>query len=151
MTEGPVLSDEMRQAMVGRESERVCIVVERGAIRRFAEAIDDPNPLWTDEAAARRSRYGGIIAPPTFLRSIPRAVPSMPELESLKRTLDGGSEWRYEEPVRAGDTITAVTRVANVNQRRLSIGPAVFVSAETTYTNQLGQTVAAQRSTMIRY
>ena len=151
MTEGPVLSDEMRQAMVGRESEPVSIVVERGAIRRFAEAIDDPNPLWTDEAVARRSRYGGIIAPPTFLRSIPRAAPSMPELEPLKRTLDGGSEWRYEEPVRVGDTITAVTRVANVNQRRLSIGPAVFVSAETTYTNQLGQTVAAQRSTMIRY
>ena len=151
MADALVLTDEMKRSIVGRETEPVSHPIERGAVRRFAEAIEDTNPLWTDEAQARRSRYGGIVAPPTFLRSLPRAILEVPELESLTRVLDGGSEWRYEEPARVGDVITAVTTVKNLSQRTLSIGPAVFVIAETRYTNQLGQLVATQRSTMIRY
>jgi acyl dehydratase len=55
------------------------------------------------------------------------------------------------EPIRPGDTITAFTRIANLSQRNLSVGAAVFLIAETTYTNQLGQVVATQRATGIRY
>ena len=151
MTEGPLLTDAEKAALMGRESAPETLLVEQGAIRRFAEAIGDPNPLWADEAQALRSRYGGIVAPPTFLRSVPMGTVPLPELDSLARPLDAGSEWQYQEPVRPSDTITAITRVANVSQRTLSIGPAVFIVTETTYTNQLGRVVATQRSTLIRY
>jgi len=33
-------------------------------IRRFAQAIDDPNPLYYDEEYAKKTIYKGIIAPP---------------------------------------------------------------------------------------
>jgi acyl dehydratase len=151
MAHGLVLTDALKQAILARQTEPVTLAVERGAIRRFAEAIGDPNPLWTDEAQARRTRYGGVVAPPTFLRSAARPILPVPELDSLTRVLDGGSEWRYYEPVRPGDIITSVTRVVNLSQRNLSIGPAVFLVAETTYTNQSQQVVATQRSTLIRY
>ena len=36
----------------------------RLAILRFAGGIGDPNPLWTDEAHAAGSPYGGLVAPP---------------------------------------------------------------------------------------
>ena len=39
----------------------------KDAIWHFAEALGDDNPLWTDEEYASKSRYGRIIAPPTFL------------------------------------------------------------------------------------
>src|SRR6476469_7924704 len=39
----------------------------RHAILRFAEGIGDDNPLWTDEAYAASTSYGGIIAPPSFI------------------------------------------------------------------------------------
>ena len=39
----------------------------------------------------------------------------------------------------------------NLAQRTLRIGPAVFATVEVTYTNQYGQKVATQRSTLIRY
>ena len=39
-------------------------------MRKFAEAIGDANPLFVDEAVAKRSRYGGLIAPPTFPRTL---------------------------------------------------------------------------------
>jgi acyl dehydratase len=54
---------------VGRSSEPVGNLVERGAVRRFAEAIADPSPLYVDEDAARGSRYGRLLAPPTFPRT----------------------------------------------------------------------------------
>jgi acyl dehydratase len=37
----------------------------RMAILKFAHGIGDANPLWTNEAYARKSPYGGIIAPPS--------------------------------------------------------------------------------------
>ena len=54
---------------VGLRSEPVRNLVERGAVRRFAEAIADPSPLYVDEEAAKGSRYGRILAPPTFPRT----------------------------------------------------------------------------------
>ena len=53
---------ELRLELVGN-------LVERGAVRRFAEAIDDPSPLYVDEGAAARNRYGRIVALLTFPRT----------------------------------------------------------------------------------
>jgi acyl dehydratase len=57
------------ERFVGSSSEPVRNVVERDAVRLFAEAIADPSPLYRDEEAARRSRYGRLLAPPTFPRT----------------------------------------------------------------------------------
>ena len=35
------------------------------AIRKFADGIGDPNPLWSDEEYARKTRYGSMTAPPS--------------------------------------------------------------------------------------
>ena len=151
MAKEPLITEAMRQA-IGTRSAPVVVPVEKGAIRRFAEAIEDPNPIYQEEIQARRSRYGSIIAPPTFLRSI-RVEPLPLLLETpLNRTLDGGSEWEYYHPVRPGDTITAVTELADLAERTSrTIGAMLIVTNETTYTNQLGQVVARQRRTRICY
>lgn len=60
---------ERWRSLVGERSESVVNLVERGAVRKFAEAIGDPNPLYADEETAKRSRYNGLIAPPTFPRT----------------------------------------------------------------------------------
>jgi acyl dehydratase len=41
--------------------------IEAGHIMMFARAIGDPNPIYCDEAYAKRTSLGGIIAPPTFV------------------------------------------------------------------------------------
>ena len=100
-TEESVITQEMKEA-VGIESEATTYTVEKGAIVKFAQAIGDDNPLFNDEQAARMSRYGGMIAPPTFMRSlISKSPPSFKNPYSA--ALDGGSEWEYFEPVRPGD------------------------------------------------
>jgi acyl dehydratase len=141
----------MRQQAIGCESPSVTLEVEKGAIIKFAQAIGDDNPLWTDEAAARQTRYGGLIAPPTFLRSVGMLRPALPFDVPFQRLLDGGSEWEYFEPVRAGDRITAVARVTDLRERAGRLGVMLFMTTVITYRNQFGQVVATQTSTSIRY
>ena len=150
-TQSPFLSEEMRQKAIGIESEPVVLEVEKGHIRRFAEAVGDPNPLWNDEAVARKSRYGGLIAPPTFLRSVRYDRPQLPYDTPFTRILDGGSEWEYLQPIRVGDRITTVARIADVSERAGRLGAMLFTILEISYTNQFGELVATQRSTGMRY
>ena len=150
-TSTPLLTEEMRQQAIGRESEPVTTEAEKGAIIRFAQAIGDDNPLFSDEAAARHGRYGGLIAPPTFLRSMSSSRPELPYELPLTRMLDGGSDWEYFEPIRPGDRITAVASITDVSERTGRLGTMVFTTVVTTYRNQLGQVAATQTSTSIRY
>ena len=141
----------MRQQAIGLETAPVAMEVEQGAIWRFAEAIGDDNPLYTDEIAARRTRYGGLIAPPTFLRSMRDVRVELPFDLDLERLLDAGSDWEYFEPVRAGDRITAVVRIADLTEREGRLGTMVFITALITYRNQFDTVVATQTSISIRY
>ena len=141
----------MRQQALGSESEPRTLEVEKGAIIKFAEAIGDDNPLYVDEVAARSTRFGGIVAPPTFLRSALSARPELPFDVPFERVLDGGSDWEYFVPVRPGDRITAVSRIEDINERTGSIGLMLIQTIVVTYTNQFDQVVATQTSTSIRY
>jgi acyl dehydratase len=141
----------MRQQAVSVESPPVTMEVEKGAIVRFAEAIGDDNPLWNDEAAARQTCYGGLIAPPTFLRSMRDVRPDLPFELPFNRSLDGGSDWQYFQPVRSGDRITAMARITDLRERPGRLGLMIFITSEITYRNQFDEVVATQTNTTIRY
>ncbi len=146
-----IVTDEVRK-QIGVQSEPRTVEVERGAIRRFAEAIGDPNPIFNDEQAARKTRFGGMIGPPTFYRSLATVIPSVNlNIPGPFRGLDGGSDWEYFQPVRPGDRITVVSKVADLRESEGRLGPMVFIVIETSYANQFGELCAIQRSTTIRY
>ena len=92
MAQESVITPEMREA-VGVDSEPATHEIEKGAIVRFARAVGDDSPIFTDEEAARGTRYGGLIAPPTFLRSLESSPPTLPFPSPYPDVLDGGSEW----------------------------------------------------------
>ena len=150
MTQDSAITQEMRDA-VGVESEPATHLVEAGAIIKFAQAIGDPNPIFNDEEAARESRYGGLIAPPTFLRSMGPGPMKAQVRSPYPANLDGGSEWEYFEPVRSGDRITVTVKVVDISERQGRLGNMVFIVRETRYVNQSGNTVATQRGTGISY
>jgi acyl dehydratase len=137
---------------IGKAGEARTIEVERGAIRRFAEAIGDPNPAFNSESEARQAHFGGMIAPPTFCRSLSAAIPDVKlDMGESFRGLDGGSDWEYFEPIRPGDRITVQTKIADLRESAGRLGAMVFITTETSYTNQFGTVCAIQRSTAIRY
>ena len=145
------LTETMISEAVGTESPPVICVIEKGAIIRFSEAINDTNPLFNDEIKARNSHYGGLIAPPTFLRSMKPVRPEIPFEIPFDRVLDAGSSWEYLHPVRANDAITAIGKVTDISERNGRIGLMIFITNEISYTNQFNELVATQVNTTIRY
>ena len=89
---------------VGRSSEPVRNVVERDAVRLFAEAIADPSPLYRDEERARRSRHGRLLAPPTFPRTLDYGRVEGLELPPAG-LIHGEFRISYRRPLLVGDEV----------------------------------------------
>ena len=89
---------------VGSRSQPVRNLVERGAVRRFAEAIADPSPLYVDEEVAGRSRYGNLLAPPTFPRTFDYGRIEGLELPSAG-LIHGEFRISYERPLLVGEEL----------------------------------------------
>ena len=150
-----VVPEEMKE-WVGREIQLGTAVVEAGAIRRFADAIKDPNPIYRDDEYAGKTSYESIIAPPTFIHSLRNVGYVMIPPESMpweKSTgLNGGNEFEFFKPFRPGDVITGTAKMVDIRSRQSrNLGPMLFFIVEMTYTNQKREVVAKQRSTTIRY
>ncbi len=153
MAQESAITDEIRN-MIGVELEPFTFEVEKGAIIKLAQSVEDPNPLWQDEKYARNHRYGGIIASPTFYGGI-RSLSALERIINLPcpltRMLNGGNELEFFVPLRPGDVVTARMKLAEVNERDTKTGKMLFKIIETTYTNQLGEVTCKGRQTMIRY
>lgn len=141
------------RAIVGKTYPPFTVRVEHGKIRELAEALRDENPLYRNEEAARRSRFGGIIAPPTLSRSF--------WWEGTQVHRDLGFDWRYVvhgeqefeyyRPIKAGDVLTAQVRVADMYEKPGKRGGTMtFAVVETAYRNGDGETVLVGRRTLIQ-
>ena len=136
---------------IGTESEQLSNDIEKGAIRRFVEAIEDNNPTYLDEEYAKSLGYRNVIAPPTFLRSV-KTAPLPDHIQSpYSAVVDGGSVWEYFNPVCAGDKIFTITKFEKVFDRDGRLGKMIFLIKTTSYTNQLSELVATQTTTSITY
>jgi acyl dehydratase len=134
------------QSAVGLTTAPQEYEVEKGAIRRFAEAIGDPNPLFRDEAYARARGYASVIAPPTFPTTFRAPLPIAIDPAHI---LHGEQSYTFTRPIVAGDVIHCATRITKVYERDGSLGKMTFVFAETTGTDPQGQAVFVGTSTII--
>jgi len=127
--------------------------IEKGMIRQFVQAIDDPNPRWQDEEYAKKSKYGGIIAPPTFVVAIGFDQIQQQMLASIpyQTVLHGSSDLECYQPIRSGDVVTVTTKVTNIHQRQGKMGKMAFMTFDTTYKNQRQELVAKCRQMVISY
>src|SRR5207244_10249022 len=69
--------DELRERIgtkIGATAEPWCYEATRDNIRHYAHGIGDDNPLWCDPAYGKTTRYGDIIALPSFLFACSRIV-----------------------------------------------------------------------------
>ncbi len=105
------------RSLIGRESEPAVHEVEKGAIRRFAEALGDPNPVAVDEAAARAAGFPSLVAPATFAVALTSNERFRHSLDLGTRSiLQGEQQFEYARPVVAGDRITVRSKVADVQE-----------------------------------
>jgi acyl dehydratase len=140
---------------------RVSLPISISDIRKWAIAVywpETPPRLYWDEAYAKTTRWGGIIAPPEFN---PYAWPVHREIAPAQLTptsagpgtrgMNGGQVVDYSAPMRPGDVISATTALVDWNERTTRLGLTLFSVSETRWTNQKGELVKTSRNTGIRY
>ena len=138
------------RSLIGRESEPVLHEVEKGMIRRFADALGDPNPMYQDEAVARASGYPALVAPPTFTVALTANERFRHSLDLGTRSiLHGEQQFEYARAVVAGDRITVVSRVADVQEKPGASGPMDVLVIEDEGRDDKGELVFRSRATLI--
>jgi acyl dehydratase len=125
-------------------------------IRRWAQGMQNPNPLYYDDRFAAEGRFGRIIAPQSFAVATDVGHGATPAIQGTipgSHMIFGGDEWWFFGPrIEPGDSIKGERMLFDyrVTETRFA-GPTMFSRGDTTYINQRGEMVAKQRSTSIRY
>lgn len=133
--------------------------IGRASIRKFALAVGDLGPRYLDQDFAATTRFGGIIAPPTFVceswqyftgdlnedGGFAQAV----QINPGGRLRRGGNDYQFFQPVRPEDRITATAKLAEAYWREGRSGRLLFVVNEFRYTNQRGDLLATNRELLI--
>ncbi|MDY7030573.1 MAG: MaoC family dehydratase N-terminal domain-containing protein [Thermodesulfobacteriota bacterium] len=141
MSNDSVITEEMRN-MIGLETGRVMYDVDKTMLRGIAEAIDDTNPRWLEEAAP-----GFIIS-----AMVTGGGGGLPEsLFPLKRMVAGGGDWDFFHPVKIGDVITCTSKFTDIYERQGKAGTLLFLVTETIVTNRTGEIAAKGKSILINY
>ena len=117
---------------VGDTARRTRTITARD-IELFTELTGDRNPLHYDEAAATRSRFGGLIVQGGVTSGLLNAVVAedLPGPGSVFLHVD----WSFRAPVKPGDEITAEVEVTEVREDK------PMTTLRTTITNQDGTVV----------
>lgn len=145
---------EQLRARIGVETPPVRLEIEKSTIQRYALATGETNPIYFDEETAARSRFGAIVAPPTFLSwFIKGIIPDQVfDLElGLPTALHTDDVVKAGEYVRAGDTITAVGLLSDVYIREGRNGPMLCQAGDVNLTNQRQQFVGMVRTVSVLF
>ena len=111
----------------------------REIIQKYAEVIEDPNPLYFDEEYASKSQFGGIIAPPSIHALLLFECTLDEDDCRATGVINMGQTWSYNIPAWPGDTITLkrTLRDKHVKSNRL------WVQHENVFTNQQGTVICS--------
>jgi acyl dehydratase len=142
-------------------------------IRHWVDALDDRNPVYLDEAAARNTRFGGIVAPPAMLQvwGMPR-----PKIEGIAERGGAPSDMRFDNPIsaldeagyvgtlatnselefvrylRPGDHLTLSNEIDSISNRKTTaLGQGYFVTWVTTYRTTAGEVVGRQLFRILKF
>ncbi len=109
-------------ALAGKKHGPFRVRVEAGAIRKFADAVGDPNPVYRGKDA---------VAPPTFATTF-RPEGPYPDVPADFGDvgLHASQCYEFDRPLRAGDTLDVSFTITNIYEKSGRSGDLVFVERE---------------------
>ena len=172
----PHLTEEVRQ-YIGMETDLqlACDPVERGAVRRYAQAIMDIDPIYMSGKAIQGTRYRKPVAPPLFPNAMLRlpfgerdlvqeraadpdfdgavgsstlGLPPLPLTNSP--LLNGGTEVEMYRFAEHGEEIFLQSRYLDIYEKESSKGTMLMVVIETDFLDRDRKLVMRFRKTQIR-
>ena len=129
---------------------RATYAVGREKVREYANAVGETDPRYLDPEAAREAGFADVVAPPMFAAVYcgPAIWPALVDPEiglDFSRMVHGAQEFRWAEPVVAGDEITTEADLEEKSER----GGLQFFVFKSTSNNQRGELVSEGRWTNI--
>jgi acyl dehydratase len=124
--------------------------VGREKIHEFADAINDPNPVYRSRSAAQQLGHPDVIAPPTFAIVVSsrasRQVIEDPDLAiDYSRVVHGEQRFVHARPIVAGDLLQVVVSVEDI---RAAAGNDIITSKAVVSTVD-GELVCTAYSTLV--
>lgn len=148
--------------------------LDHSTLRRFVQAVMEPNPLHYDEQTAREAGFDDLVAPPLWpAHALVRPAGTQDPLDQLQdnpdwdgaagsifgglppldlkadRILNGGTEAEFYRFAEVGDSISAQSEYVDITEREGRSGPMAFVQVRTVYTRQGGEPLASVTMTLI--
>ncbi len=112
-------------------------------IRKFCETLGETNPLYTDEAAAKKGPHGGIVAPPSFAVTFRNGRHFFQHVPRFGRAgFDAGKDVEFVTPIRPGDKVTLSSHVKEIYEKTGRTGTMVFVVVRSTLKKQNDEVLA---------
>lgn len=172
----PRLTEEIR-SMIGLRTplQRCCDVVESGAVRRYAQAIMDVDPIYMDQTYAAQTRYMAPVAPPLFPSAMLRLAFGEPDLIHQRANdpsfdgvvgsssfglpplplangsiVNGGTQVEFRRYVNHGEEVFLQASYEDIHERETSKGWALFVHYDCKFMDANGGLILRYKRIQIR-
>ncbi|MBV9934459.1 MAG: bifunctional MaoC family dehydratase/OB-fold nucleic acid binding domain-containing protein, partial [Actinobacteria bacterium] len=137
-------------------------------IRHLTDALEDTNPVYTDEAAALASVHGGIVAPATSLQvwTMAGLAPggrrrgsgvgpdpmTMVDEAGYVGVVATNCDQTYHRYLRPGDVLSVSSTLESISPlKKTALGEGYFFTTLQTYTDQKGEVVGEMRFRILKF
>ncbi len=137
--------------VVGSSLQALTVVIERGRLRFFADAIGETDPVYLDVEAARAAGFPDLPVPPTFLYGLALEGPDpfgwITDLGvDLRFILHGTQRFDYHAMAFAGDEVELRPRITDVYEKRNGALEFLVIDTEVTRSEK---TIATMTQTIV--
>jgi acyl dehydratase len=168
VADGAASLEDVLKSIIGKPTGRAKVVVERGPLTHFADAVGSTSPIYHNPAAAEAAGFDAIPAPPTWAFAMefsgkfeeiqpdgdPAGNPLMAAMGPLMANggliLHGEQEFIYHRPVQAGDVLVSEGKITDAYQKESKGKTMTFIVSETNWSDDTtGEPVVTARFNLI--
>ncbi|MFH1351861.1 MAG: MaoC family dehydratase N-terminal domain-containing protein [Pseudomonadota bacterium] len=134
---------------IGMETPPFTFHMTEGIVTGYADAVEDPNPVYRDETAARAEGFDGIVAPPATVGMYSKITNLLgactPKMIPPPGAIHARQVYEFSGVVRAGDVITTTGKFIDKYIKK----ERKYVVIESIHKNQKGEKIARGEITAI--
>jgi acyl dehydratase len=168
VADGAAAQEDVLKGIIGQPTGKSKVVVERGPVQHFADALFNSSPIYHSPEAARQAGFDNIPAPLTrpFAMEFsgkfdeiqptdaPTGNPLMTAMGPLMAKggliLHGEQEFLYQRPVQVGDVLVSEGKITDAYQKESKGRTMTFICTETNWSDEkTGEPVVTARFNLI--